>query len=139
MQNLKDWLKKTIADIKNANGQIGPPLGIMSGLRDLQLRINPLVLSNVDSKTRFMAYFLNNYIDTIFMDLFGDIPDDGDGILEGVRENFFEKTVGNLDHLFGCLEKDSDPLPALENLVFSYTEAINALNYADKKLTGRPR
>ena len=61
MQNLKDWLKKTIADIKNADEQVDQPTGIMSGLRDLQLRINPLVFSSVDPKTRLMAYFYNIY------------------------------------------------------------------------------
>ena len=73
------------------------------------------------------------------MDLFGDTPDDSDGILQGVRKSFFDKTIMNLDHLFDCLAKDIDPLPALENLVFSYTETVNALNYHDKKLTGGQR
>lgn len=133
MQILQDWLEETVFNIKAANGQADPPLGIMSGLRELQLRLNPLFLANVDSKTRLVAYFLNSYVDNIFMDLCGDTPDDGDGILRGVREVFFEKITKHIEGLLDSLKTESNPIPILEDLVDSYAEAVNALNYSDKK------
>lgn len=133
MQILQDWLKETTTIINESCDKVDSPLQIMSGLRELQLRLNPLFFAKIDPKTRFVAYFLINYIDNIFMDLFGDTPDDGDCILRDARDEFFKNLIKYLNALLESLGKKDDPLPALEGLVESYTEAVNFINFSDKK------
>ena len=133
MNILKEWLENAIENIKSADKLNGRPSGVMSGLRNLQLRLNPLILANVDPRIRFMAYFLSCYVDTVLMDLCGDTPDDGDGKLKSVRDDFFEKITQDFEKLVFCLGNNEDPLPILEDFVGLYTQAVNTLNYLDNQ------
>lgn len=133
MDILKEWLENVIENIKNASKLKGRPSGVMSGLRNLQLRLNPLILANVDPRTRFMAYFLSCYVDTVLMDLCGDTPDDGDGKLKDVRDDFFKKIIHDFEKLIFCLKNNEDPLPIFEDFVVIYTQAVNKLNYLDNQ------
>ncbi|MBW1717489.1 MAG: hypothetical protein JRJ77_16995 [Deltaproteobacteria bacterium] len=133
MNILEEWLENATENIKSADKLNGRPSGVMSGLRNLQLRLNPLILANVDPRTRFMAYFLSCYVDTVLMDLCGDTPDDGDGKLKNVRDVFFEKITQDFEKLVSCLKNNEDPLPIFEDFVVLYTQAVNKLNYLDNQ------
>ena len=133
MDILKEWLENATENIKSADKLKGRHSGVMSGLRNLQLRLNPLILANVDPRTRFMAYFLSCYVDTVLMDLCGDTPDDGDEKLKSVRDDFFEKITQDFEKLVFCLGNNEDPLPIFEDFVVIYTQAVNKLNYLDNQ------
>lgn len=136
MEVLLDWIEKSLEKMRGVRSEANSPPRITSSLRDLQLSLTSLMLAEVDLRTRFIAFFLNSYVDSIFMDLLGDIPDDADGILQGIRQKFFEDIVTGFGDLLKALRNDKNPLPALEGLVESYTSAIRELNYKDIQLRG---
>ena len=133
MKILKDWIENVIKDIKSADKKNERPTGVMSGLRRLQLRLNPLIFADIDPQTKFLAYFLSCYVDTILMDLCGDTPDDSDERLTSVRNDFFNSVTGDLGELVAILDAEKNPLPVLENFVALYTHAVNKLNYLDNQ------
>lgn len=135
-QVLFEWIEKNVAKMRHLEVEVLPPSGIMSGLRELQLSLNPLMLGKVDPSTRFIAFFLNTYVKAIFMDLLGDIPDDADGVLQNIRENLFKTIAEYLDNLIILLKNNDNPLPVLEKLVSLYSAAVNDLNYKDIQLGG---
>jgi len=106
-------------------------------LRRLQALMHHTLLSNVKPETRLLAFFLNAYIQSIFTDLLGDIPDDLDNILAGVRYKFLTEVAKNLELMIQELEKEQFPQNALQGFVLSYTSAINDLNLNDIRLEGR--
>lgn len=137
MKILLDWIENTVHEMETLESAEYPSPRIMSSLRELQLLVNPLVFTAVDSRSRFIAFFLNSYIDTIFMDLLGDIPDDPDEILLTIRNHFFEDVKQKLDMLLNKLRNSEDPLPAVEELVGVYATAVRDLNYRDVQMGGR--
>lgn len=136
MRVLFDRLEETLNKIREMKPETGLPTSIMSGLRELQRSVNPLRLASVDQRTRFIAFFLSSYVDSIFMDLLGDIPDDPDGVLEAIRKEFFGNVVDGFSQLLKALSGSENPLPALESLVDSYAKAVRELNYKDIQIGG---
>lgn len=114
-----------------------PSPNAMVPLRELQLLLNPIIFSDISSSEKFTAFFLNGYINTVFMDLLGDIPDDYDNVLFEVRSEFFTELVKNLDELLSQLKNDEEPIVAFKNLISSYSKAVNKLNYKDLQMGGR--
>jgi hypothetical protein len=131
---LRGWLEITLSKIKSVEDK--EPYDI-SALRELQSLISPLVFAREDAKIQFLAFFLNSYINRIFMDLLGDIPDDRDKILQTIRNVFFKKISDGLQHLSESIRNGNDPLPALQDLVRSYSEAVKEINYKDIQLEGQ--
>ena len=127
-------ISKAISEMKDRDPTL--PSSAMVPLRELQLILNPLIFSNKDSSERFIAYFLNAFINTVFIDLLGDIPDDFDGVLLEIRTKFLERLVTSLEELLEILQKDENPLPAFERLISSYSDTVNNLNYKDLQLGG---
>ncbi|MBN1840724.1 MAG: hypothetical protein JW883_00370 [Deltaproteobacteria bacterium] len=137
-QVLVDWLERALVKMQGDNASAGPLMSdsVMTALRELQVCFNPLMLENSDSRTRLVAFFLNAYVDSVFMDLLGDTPDDTDGVLQAVREKLFMNIVENLDYLLECLKNGDNVLDVLERFVASYTDSVGELNYKDIQLGG---
>ncbi len=136
MEVLLNWLSRSLEKMRGSQPEVEHPSTITLSLRELQLSINPLMLAELDSQTRLIVFFLNSYIDSVFMDLLGDIPDDADGVLAGIREKFFHDIIEGFDDLLNKLRNCETPLPAMEGLVDSYITAIKELNYKDIQLGG---
>jgi len=134
---LLDWIESTVTQMRTTEeGEARPFSGIMSALRELQLKLHPLIFTNADHRTRFIAFFLNAYVDNVFMDLLGDIPDDRHKILQGIREKLFGDIAEQFDRLLESLRKGDDPSPTLAGLVASYADAVSGLNFIDLKGRG---
>jgi len=133
MQVLINWIENSLGRIRDMKPENGLSPRITSGLRELQLSVKPLIFGNVSSETQFIAFFLNSYIDDLFMDLLGDIPDDADGILEKIRNDLFNDIVTGFNQLLETLKNGRNPLPAIVALVSFYSKAVSKLNYQDKE------
>jgi hypothetical protein len=137
MEILLDWIENAAKKMETLNSNSDPSSRIMLNLRELQLLISPLMLAEVDKRTRFIIFFLNSYIDSIFMDLLGDIPDDPDGSLHDIRCKFFEDVKKGFAALLSKMRDSKNPLPAVEALVVAYAKAVKNLNYRDIQMGGR--
>ena len=136
ISNALNNLREAVSVLKSGNvGAVSSP-NAMVPLRELQLILNPIVFSERESSGKVVAFFLNSFINTVFMDLLGDIPDDNDGILKDIRIDFFDKLIPHLGALLELLNQHENPFPAFEKLVSLYSDTVNDLNYKDLQLGG---
>jgi len=133
---LIDWIENAVSQMRHTDGDANQFSGVVSALRELQFKLHPLIFSNADPETRFIAFFLNAYVDNVSMDLLGDVPDDKGGILQKVRVTLFREIGEKFHNLLDRLRKTDDPVPTLAELVASYATAITTLNYRDLEQGG---
>lgn len=129
-------LKEATSVLKGGDASSVTSPNAMVPLRELQLILNPIIFSEKGSSGKVVAFFLNSFIHTIFMDLLGDIPDDNDGILKTIRIDFFDKLIPNMEMLLNLLIESANPYPAFEGLITLYSDTVNLLNYKDFQLGG---
>lgn len=128
-----DWLKQSAKTMGADSAQSDEA----RSLRRLQSLMNRALFADVPPDIRFLAFVINAYVQSVFTDLLGDIPDDSDGILLNIRRRFLDEVCEGLREMIVEFEKGGVPINALEKLVESYATAINKLNQDDIRLEGR--
>jgi len=111
--------------------------GVARTLRELQALAQHLPFAELTPDLRFFAFFLSTYVQSVFADLLGDIPDDPEGTLASIREEYLQAVATGLDDLVENIEKRGETQPALYRLVDAYVSAVDKLNREDRRLEGR--
>lgn len=134
--SLSKWISIAVDKMRSQEGNVSGSPADMAVVRQLHLSLKPFLFGDSDEKTRFLAFFLTSYIDSVFMDLLGDVPDDDEGLLRTIRSQFFKNLVSGFEDLLKVLRDRGDILPPLQALIGYYVDTVNRLNYEDLRLGG---